>query len=171
MNEPSRPGAVPGGRRAAVDDVDRRILRVLQQDARTSVADLARRVNVSRANAYARLERLTAGGVIAGYEVRVEPRAVGLDVAALIFLNADQSKWRQLWAKLQTIPEVQFMGLATGDFDVVVLVRTATPEDLRDVVLERLHSLPEVRSTRTMLLLQDLDRPPAIPDRPPVRRP
>jgi DNA-binding Lrp family transcriptional regulator len=147
-----------------VDDVDRHLLRVLQRDARTPVADLARTVNISRANAYARLERLTASGVISGYEARVEPRKVGLGVAALIFVTADQSKWRQLWARLQAIPEVQFMGLATGDFDVVVLVRAATTETLRDVVLERLHSLPEVRGTRTMLLLEDLERVPAIPD-------
>ena len=157
-------GRLDGTGAPAIDDIDRRLLRLLQQDARTSVADLARTVNVSRANAYTRLERLTASGVISGYEVRVEPRKVGLGVAALIFVTADQSKWRQLWTRLQTIPEVQFIGLATGDFDVVVLVRAPTTETLRDVVLERLHSLPEVRGTRTMLLLEDLERVPAIPD-------
>jgi DNA-binding Lrp family transcriptional regulator len=129
-----------------------------------SVTDLARRVNVSRANAYTRLDRLASTGVIEGYEVRVDPRAVGLEVAALIFLTADQSRWREVWAKLQEIPEVEFMGLATGDFDVVVLVRATSPEILRDVVLERFHSMPEIRSTRTMLLLEDLDRGPTIPD-------
>jgi DNA-binding Lrp family transcriptional regulator len=65
---------------------------------------------------------------------------------------------------LQEIPEVEFIGLATGDFDVVVLVRATSPDELRDVVLEQFHSLPEVRSTRTMLLLDDLDRAPTIPD-------
>jgi DNA-binding Lrp family transcriptional regulator len=150
--------------RQVVDAVDRRILRELRADARISVTDLARRVNVSRANAYTRLDRLTDTGVITGFEVRVDPRAVGLEVAALIFLTADQSRWREVWAKLQEIPEVEFIGLATGDFDVVVLVRATSPDELRDVVLEQFHSLPEVRSTRTMLLLDDLDRAPTIPD-------
>jgi DNA-binding Lrp family transcriptional regulator len=158
-----RPATTGPRPRQVVDAVDRRILRELRADARISVTDLARRVNVSRANAYTRLDRLTDTGVITGFEVRVDPRAVGLEVAALIFLTADQSRWREVWAKLQEIPEVEFIGLATGDFDVVVLVRATSPDELRDVVLEQFHSLPEVRSTRTMLLLDDLDRAPTIP--------
>jgi DNA-binding Lrp family transcriptional regulator len=156
--------------RQVVDAVDREILRALGEDARMSVAELARRANVSRANAYARIERLTSGGVIEGYEVRVNPRAIGLEVAALIFLTADQAGWREVWAKVQAIPEIEFIGLATGDYDLVVLVRTTSPETLRDVVLERFHSIPEIRTTRTMLLLDDVDRAPAVPDAPPVAR-
>jgi DNA-binding Lrp family transcriptional regulator len=154
--------------RQDVDDVDRAILRALRRDARMSVTDLAREANVSRANAYARLERLTATGVIEGYEVRINPRAIGLEVTALIFLTAEQARWREVRARLQEVPEIEFIGLATGDFDLVVLVRTTSPDVLRDVVLERFHSMPEIRSTRTMLLLDDIDRGPIIPDAPPT---
>jgi len=159
---------VTAGGRQDVDDVDREILRALRDDARMSVTDLARRANVSRANAYARLERLSASGVIEGYEVRINPRAIGLEVTALIFLTAEQARWREVRARLQAIPEIEFIGLVTGDFDLVVLVRTTSPDVLRDVVLERFHSIPEIRSTRTMLLLDDTDRGPIIPDAPPA---
>ena len=145
-----------GGQR--VDEVDRALLRALRDDGRMSVTDLAQAASVSRANAYARLERLTASG-----EVRVNPRAVGLHVSALIFLTANQSSWREVWTKVLEIPEIEFIGLATGDFDLVAFVRTTSPEVLRDVVLERFHSIPEIRTTRTMLLLDDLDRGLDIP--------
>jgi DNA-binding Lrp family transcriptional regulator len=151
-------------KRQPVDTVDRAILRALTGDGRMTVTELAERVRISRANAYARLARLESDGVITGYQVRVDPRAVGLEVAALIFLTTDQSEWRQIRERLLAIPEVEFVGFATGDLDFVVLVRAAHTDELRDVVLERFLAVPGVRKTQTVLLLDDVDRGPMIPD-------
>ena len=151
-------------RRQTVDTVDLAILRALRHDGRMTVTQLAQEVNISRANAYSRLERLREHGVIAGYSVRVDPRAIGLEVTALILLTADQGRWRELMAKLLEFPEIEFVGIATGDFDVAVLVRTTTTDALRDVVLERFHALPEIKSSRTVLLLDDVVRGPIIPE-------
>jgi DNA-binding Lrp family transcriptional regulator len=146
-----------------VDDVDRAILRALRDDGRLSVSDLARQANVSRANAYARLDRLRTVGVIEGYQVRVNARAVGLDVAALIFLTVDQGRWRQVRDRLTEFPEVEFVGLTAGDSDFVVLVRTTSTDTLRDVVLERFMTMPQVHNCRTVILLDDFGRAPVIP--------
>jgi DNA-binding Lrp family transcriptional regulator len=150
-------------RRHPVDAVDRAILRALSEDGRMAVTELAEKVNVSRANAYARLARLESDGVIEGYSVRINPRAIGLEVAALIFLTTEQSAWRELREQLLQIPEVEFVGFATGDLDFVVLVRASHTDELRDVVLERFIALPGVRKTQTVLLLDDVDRPVSIP--------
>lgn len=157
------PGMDRGRRRQSVDDVDLAILRALRDDARMPVTEIARRGNVSRANAYKRLDRLTKDGVIEGYHVRVNPRAVGLEVTALILLSIEQGRWREVRDRLVDIPEVQFIGLATGDFDFVVLVRATSVDELRDVVLERFVTMPEVRNSRTVFLLDDIDRGPIVP--------
>ncbi len=163
-SDPSREVASePALARRTVDDVDRALLRVLRDDARISVAELAKRANISRANAYARLDRLTTDRIIEGFETRVDPRAVGLDVTAMIFVTVDQSRWREIRDFLASVPEVEFVGLGAGDFDFVVLVRTSNADTLRDVVLERLHANPEVRDTRTVLLLDAFARAPMIP--------
>jgi len=165
MNKSSnRNASPPPGRRHPVDTVDRAILRALSEDGRMAVTELAASVNVSRANAYARLSRLESDGVISGYGVRIDPRAIGLEVAALIFLTTEQSEWREVREQLLQIPEVEFVGFATGDLDFVVLVRAAHTDELRDVVLERFIALPGVRKTQTVLLLDDVDRPPSIPE-------
>jgi len=153
----------PPAPRHPVDAVDRAILKALTEDGRIAVTELAETVNVSRANAYARLSRLEADGVIDGYSVRINPRAIGLEVAALIFLTTEQSAWRELREQLLEIPEVEFVGFATGDLDFVVLVRASHTDELRDVVLERFIALPGVRKTQTVLLLDDVDRPVSIP--------
>jgi DNA-binding Lrp family transcriptional regulator len=165
VDKSSRPKASDETReRHPVDAVDRAILRALTEDGRMAVTELAERVSVSRANAYARLSRLESNGVIRGYQVRVDPRRVGLEVAALIFLTTEQTEWRQIRERLLEIPEVEFVGFATGDLDFVVLVRAAHTDELRDVVLERFLAVPGVRKTQTVLLLDDVDRGPMIPD-------
>jgi DNA-binding Lrp family transcriptional regulator len=162
--KPSRSGPVkPQAARQIVDAADLAMLRALKEDARMPVTELARRANVSRANAYTRLERLTDAGVIEGYQVRVNPRAVGLEVTALIFLNIEQGRWREVRDRLVDIPEIQFVGLAAGDFDFVVLVRATSADTLRDVVLERFVTMPEVRNSRTVFLLDDIERGPILP--------
>ena len=161
MSTPKPKGPASG--RQVVDDVDRAILRALRDDGRLSVSDLARQANVSRANAYARLERLRAVGVIEGFQVRVNPKAVGLDVTALIFLTVVQGSWREVRDRLTEFPEVEFIGLTAGESDFVVLVRATSTDNLRDVVLERFVTMPQVTNSRTVILLDDFGRAPVIP--------
>lgn len=143
--------------------MDREILRALRDDGRMSVAEVARRANISRANAYARIERLTSSGVIEGYQVRIKPRAIGLEITALIFLTVEQGRWREVRELLSEIPEVEFVGMAAGEFDFVVLVRAAHTDELRDVILERFTQMAEVTSSRTVFLLDDFALRPFIP--------
>jgi DNA-binding Lrp family transcriptional regulator len=73
-------------------------------------------------------------------------------------VNVEQHAWRELSARLVELPGVEWLGLATGPFDVVLLVRAADMATLRDVVLFRLQSMPEVRATQTVFLLDELSR-------------
>jgi DNA-binding Lrp family transcriptional regulator len=148
---------------AVLDAVDRTILRILADDGRISTAELARRANVSRASAYARLERLTTSGVIRGYFARIDHRAMGLEVAALILVTSEQSRWRELRDAIAAVPEVEYLGLVAGDFDFIILVRATSTDELRDVVLDRVIGLPGIRQSRTMFLLDEMAKPPYIP--------
>jgi DNA-binding Lrp family transcriptional regulator len=158
---PDRPtpprGAPPlsDGAAPPIDEVDRRIVDVLLHDGRLSITEVANRVHISRASAYARLARLEKAGVITGYSARVDPAKLGLRLAALITLQVDQNSWRQVRQRLNDIPGVVWQALATGGFDHVLLVRVPDVETLRDVVLDRLHAIAEVRSSQTMFLLDE----------------
>ncbi|GAA3794483.1 MULTISPECIES: Lrp/AsnC family transcriptional regulator [Amycolatopsis] len=138
-----------------LDDVDRRIVAELRADGRLSVRALAERVRISRANAYARLERLTTRGVITGFTATVDPVKIGLTTSAYVSLTVRQNGWRDLKERLRTIPEVRHMALTGGEFDVMLLVRAADNDALRRVVLEQLQAIPEVLGTRTFLIFED----------------
>jgi DNA-binding Lrp family transcriptional regulator len=135
--------------------VDRRIVDVLRADGRISVSELATRANVSRANAYQRLARLTADGVIRRFTVDVDHRALGDNITALILVDIDQHAWRAVENEVMALPGVEYVALTTGTFDVVILVRAPDMDTLRDVVLERLQSMPAVRSTQTSFVLEE----------------
>lgn len=141
--------------RFAVDDTDRRIIDLLRTDGRLSVNELAARANVSRATAYQRLAALRERGVIRRFTVDVDARLLGNSITALVLVDIEQHEWRNLADRLLELPGVEYVGFTTGAFDLVLLVRAADMETLRDVVLERLQSMPEIRSTQTSFVLEE----------------
>ncbi|CAN5579284.1 Lrp/AsnC family transcriptional regulator [soil metagenome] len=130
-----------------LDHIDRRIIDELRADGRRSIPALARSVGVSRATAYARFDRLVERGVITGFTATVDPAALGLGVSALVLVNVRQGRWRDLQQDLSALPGVEWVGVATGPFDFVLLTRAEDLVHLRDVVL---------RGLQTIVLLDEL---------------
>jgi DNA-binding Lrp family transcriptional regulator len=144
-----------------LDSVDREILRLLRADGRASVRALAERVHVSRASAYARINRLIDDGVIRGFGARVDQERAGQGTSAYVTLKIVQDSWRTVRERLRQLPGAAHMALVSGDFDVLLLVHTADNRALRDLVLTRIQSMPEVLSTRTLLVFEETDLEPA----------
>jgi Lrp/AsnC family transcriptional regulator, leucine-responsive regulatory protein len=138
-----------------LDSVDHALLEVLREDARRSVSALAAAVGVSRANAYRRLERLRADGVIRGFTVRVDPAATGRPLAVILLLSVQQADWHEVERALAAVEEVDYLAATTGEFDFLALLRVADVATLRDVVLERMHAIPGVVATRTVFVLDE----------------
>ncbi|NUW04511.1 Lrp/AsnC family transcriptional regulator [Streptomyces sp. CAI 127] len=157
------PAPVPPAR--PLDAIDRDILRILQTDGRASIRSVAERVHVSRANAYARINRLVEDGVIRGFGARVDHERAGQGASAYITLKIVQNSWRTVREQLQALPGASHIALVSGDFDVLLLVHTPDNRALRELVLTRIQSIPEVLSTRTLLVFEETDLGPR-PDRP-----
>lgn len=139
-----------------LDGPDRLILRELVRDARTSIRSLAERVHISRANAYARVDRLVADGVITGFCAQIAHERAGLGTSAYVSLSIEQNSWREVSARLGRLPYVEHVSMLGADFDVLVLVRAPDNAALRDLVLDRIQSIPGVRTTRTWLVFDEL---------------
>ncbi|WP_369208336.1 Lrp/AsnC family transcriptional regulator [Streptomyces sp. PU-14G] len=150
----ARPPARP------LDAIDRDLLRLLRADGRASIRSVAERVHVSRANAYARINRLLDDGVIRGFSARIDQERAGHGASAYITLKIVQNSWRSIREKLQELPGAAHIALVSGDFDVLLLVHTPDTRALRDLVLTRIQSFPEVLSTRTLLVFEETDLEP-----------
>jgi DNA-binding Lrp family transcriptional regulator len=142
----------------AIDATDRRILALLCEDGRMSMRTVAERVGVSRSGAYARVERLRSAGVIVGYGARLDPYRMGLQVTAHVFVTLQQDGWLTALQHLRSIPEVVYCAAMAADHDVFLIVRAASMDAVRRVVLGRLQSLPTVLRTRTSFVLDEETR-------------
>jgi DNA-binding Lrp family transcriptional regulator len=149
-----------GTQMAPIDDVDRAIVAVLREDGRISMRALAARLHISRAGAYLRVQRLEDAGVITGYTARVDPQRYGYGLSAYVYLKIAQPAWKALRARLMAIPEVEHAALVSGDTDIVLLVRTRDIAALRELVLNSFQSMPEVLSTQTVLIFDELGHGP-----------
>jgi len=147
---------------AELDETDRRILSALSQDGRMSMRTLAESLHISRANAYVRVERLTSSGVIRGFHADIDPVASGQGTSAYLTLSLRQPEWRRVRDQLQALPGVEHIALVGGEFDVILLVRARDNEGLRRLVLDEIHGMEGVLSTRTLLVFEE-PRPHHVP--------
>lgn len=147
-----------------LDQVALRMLAVLQADARVSVASLAERVGISRANAHSRMAALIESGVIRRFTVDLDPAAVGLPLAAAITVTTEQrAQIEDIPRTLDRIPYIHYGAYTTGGYDVLVLARVPDVAVLRRDVLWPLQQQSFVRSTQTWVVLEDVvDRPIAL---------
>ncbi len=143
-----------------LDAIDQDILKMLQADGRASIRSVAERVHVSRANAYARINRLIEDGVIRGFGARVDHERAGQGTSAYITLKIVQNSWRTRSATSSERSRGLAHRAGGGDFDVLLLVHTLDNRSLRELVLNRLQAIPEVLSTRTLLVFEEEDLEP-----------
>lgn len=156
MSDYERADHRPAGRSASeLDEVDYAILEALSADGRASVRTLADNLHISRSNAHNRLARLRDEGVLTGFTVSIDPHRAGLGTSAYVLLTVEQPSWRDTASALRDIPYIAHIALVSGEFDVLVLVRTPDNATLREVVLERIQAIDSVRATHTWLIFEE----------------
>jgi Lrp/AsnC family leucine-responsive transcriptional regulator len=112
-----------------LDETGRKLLAVLQKDARLSYAELGRRIGLSPAATAERLRRLEEAGVVTGYRAEIDREALGLPVLAIVRLSCDGAKYRPFLKAVQTMDRVmECHHVAGGDAFVLKVVAESVTE-------------------------------------------
>jgi DNA-binding Lrp family transcriptional regulator len=135
------------------DDTDRRLIALLRQDARQSVATLATRLGVARGTVNNRLRKLRDGGVIVGYTVQLRPDAQPDEIRAWMGILVEGNQTREVIASLLGEPGVAALHDTNGRWDLLADLRAGSMTELSQV-LERIRLLKGIRSTETSIHLQ-----------------
>lgn len=136
-----------------MDRLDRKIIAALRENGRATYAELGRTIGLSASSVHERVAKLEAAGVITGYHAVVDPRAVGLDVTALVGVQpTDTTSDESVADALASFDEVESCYAVAGDEAFVVKVRVATMDDL-ERILGRVRKIPGVARTRTTVVL------------------
>jgi len=145
-------------------DTDRKILSIIQEDARTPAAEIARRTGVEPSDIRARIEELERRGVILGYHARLSPEAVGFGLTAFVFIRTDwHSDVRSVAESLARIPEALEVHRIAGEDCYVVKVRAAGVEELGRLIGEKFDCMEAVSSTETTVVLKTIKETAALP--------
>jgi Lrp/AsnC family transcriptional regulator, leucine-responsive regulatory protein len=147
-----------------IDRVDGEILKILQSNARTSNAEIARQVELAPSAIFERIRKLEERGVIEGYGARVNPKMTGLPLLAFVFVRADDKPGAdETSARVAAIPEVLEVHDVAGEDCLLVKVRVADTEALGRLLRERLGSIDSITSTRTTIVLETVKESSALP--------
>jgi Lrp/AsnC family leucine-responsive transcriptional regulator len=117
-----------------LDKRDRSIIKALQQDARQSLSALGKRIGLSQPAVSERVKKLEDAGVICGYSARIDLRAIGLRLQAIVRVRTTHEHIQRYVALFESMPEVLDAVRVTGDDCFVVRCAFAEPEDLERVV-------------------------------------
>jgi DNA-binding Lrp family transcriptional regulator len=134
------------------DDLDRRLLALLQADARAPVAELARRLGVARTTVLARLARLQSEGVIVGYTVRLARDDGDRFVEAYVGIGVQPRAGAGVTARLASLPELRQLSSVSGEWDYLALLRADSTARL-DAVLDEIGGFEGVLKTTTHIVL------------------
>ena len=149
---------------APIDATDHRILELLREDARRTIADIAARVNLSPAPVKRRIDRLERLGVIAGYSVLLDHSKIAPSIDAFTELRiAGDADVDKVVAAVTKVPEVHEVFTIAGDPDALIRIRVSDVQHLKRVVVG-LRRTGRVVGTRTLVVLDRWSRGSGSPD-------
>lgn len=140
-----------------LDAFDRRIVEALVADGRMSVTDLAEKVGLSKTPCQVRMKRLVNEGFITGFRASLDPQKFGLDHIAFAEVKLSDTREAALTEfnnAVKKIREVDECHMIAGSFDYLLKIRTADIKKYRQVLGEKISSLPHVASTSTYVVMQ-----------------
>ncbi len=156
-----------------LDQIDHKILRHLQENARITNAELAEKVGLSPTPCLRRLRRLESDGVIRGYHTEVNREALGVNVTVIILVKLereDDKTLRDFEAAIKQRPEVMECYLVTGKFDYFVRVVIPTLAAYETFLSETILRMPNVETVESSFTLREVERKVAIPIPSPAER-
>ncbi len=159
-------GAERPSRARRLDDLDRRILAQMQEDASVSSAELARRVDLSPAGLQKRVRKLQEAGVILRQVALLNREAIDLDLLCFVHVTLAHHQpdaVQGFRAAIQRMPEVLECHHLTGEFDYLLKVVAANHRELEHFLVDELTPSPGVDRIRTSIVLREIKASTALP--------
>ncbi|MDQ6786174.1 MAG: Lrp/AsnC family transcriptional regulator [Acidobacteriota bacterium] len=144
-----------------INEIDTKILNIIQKDARIANAEIARQVGLAPSAVLERIRKLEERGVIRGYAAEIDAAQIGFGLTAFVFVRT--SFCGSIGSVLAKIPEVLEVHDIAGDDCYLLKVRAENTDALGKFFREKLKNLPEIISTKTTIVLQTIKETTALP--------
>jgi Lrp/AsnC family transcriptional regulator for asnA, asnC and gidA len=145
--------------RQTIDALDRKILKLIQDDARIPFLEVARACNVSGAAIHQRIQKLTQMGILKGSEFIIDPEKIGYETCAYVGLYLkNPEKFDDVVEKLRQIPEVTECHYTTGGYDMFIKIYARNNHHLLNIIHDKLQPLGLSRSETIVSFNAVIDR-------------
>ena len=142
-------------KRAVSEELDRRIIGALKENGKMTFAELAEKLNVSASTVYNRVTKLEKKGIIKGYTIIVDRSKSGKGTGAALLITVDnQASIEGVCRDLARIPDVESVYEIGGESDIMALVYTASIEEMRKLVNERINSIQGVENVNPLVIMK-----------------
>lgn len=135
-----------------LDEIDRRLLALLRDDARQTIAQLAKELGISRGQIYSRLARLEEEQVVVGYTVRLGDAFTASRMRAHVMIKTLPRFHREVEMALASLPQVQSIHAISGEYDIIAMLETGGSNSLNDLI-DDIGLLEGVEKTTTSVIL------------------
>jgi Lrp/AsnC family leucine-responsive transcriptional regulator len=143
-----------------LDDLDLAILAALEENARLSVSELARRLGAPGSTIRDRISRLEEEGVILGYTTRIDAAKLGLGIKAILQVARDERfSLEDFHRETAELPAVTTVQLVTGETDELITVHAGDVEHLKEIIYNVIGALPGVTRSNTAIVLEEARLP------------
>lgn len=137
-----------------IDELDRKILKIITKSARIPFRDVAEKCGVSRAAVHQRVQKMFDSGVITGSSYHVRPKSLGYQLCVYIGIKMEKaSMYNQVIAALEKIPEVVEAQYTLGEFGLLIKVYARDNEHLMQLLNNGIQAIPGVADTTTLTTL------------------
>jgi len=148
-DEPAARGRVP---EQLLDELDRRVIKILQADGRQPNTEIARALHVSETTVRKRIAQLVSRGLINIVAVPT-PRAAGLNLSAIIGISVHLPKLREISEELKRQREIRYVGVSTGRYDIIVEAFFFDQQHFLDFISNRLSRMDGITGLETSMIL------------------
>lgn len=149
-----------------VDDIDRRLLRLMQHDPTASAADLASQAGLTKASCWRRIERLETSGIITGRSVQIDPKALGYEVEVSLRITLDKTQsnaFDTFIAEARKIAEVNEIQTFLGRVDIRLNVLARDMAHYQDIYRTQILALPHINDIESLMLVANVKNAESLP--------
>ena len=133
-----------------MDEIDRKILQVLQKNSRAPYKDIARHARISDVAVHKRIKKL--GKVIRAFTVTIDQKAYGRETTAIVSITCEVGKTATIAGKLSELEDVTEVYTTVGQYDIIAKIRTRDTESLREIVEKELIRIKGINEIRTSIV-------------------
>jgi Lrp/AsnC family transcriptional regulator for asnA, asnC and gidA len=143
-------------RNAEIDEIDQKILKLLEEDARLPFLEIAKKLKLSESTVRKRVQALKEKGVIKRFTVEIDPTRIGLNTVAIVGIDVDPPKLLEVAQKLCEFKEIRCVATSTGDHMIMTEIWTKDGRELTRLISEKIGPIEGVKKICPAIILERL---------------